>query len=300
MAFAGPHVNSNEFVGINEQAVLDASRTLSRFETLPTETIQHIASHLLRGYKGHPQDTLFVSDAAGSDFDGLLAFRATSSTILAKTEYVFNGFFETTVVGYEARSLLRLWDLSTNNSLCQRVRSLVFVAKPLQTPTDRVQHFHRISEVMVNKDVQELIPHNNVVTALITVALRRFRLHSVYVAPSLVTHYPKANLQASAAHHPPTVILNSVLLSKVWLDRFKMGGGSWGTCHGIRPSATHIVAWEKRGWSQVRNLTSISLTLSSSDCESTSSLQSIGSLLTKYSLLHGQWPSIDAAWGMEC
>jgi hypothetical protein len=271
MAFAGPHVNSNEFIDTNGQVVLDASRTLSPIETLPTEIIQHIASRLLRGYKGHPQDTIFVSDAAGSNFDGLLEFRATSRAILAKTDYVFSGFFEITVVAYEARSLLRLWDLSANSSLCQRVRSLVFVARPAQTPAYNARHYQKISEVKKAPEVQEVIVHNNMVTAIITVALRRFRLHSVYIAPSLVTCYPTANLAASTTQHPPTVILNSVLLSKVWLDRFEMGGGSWGTCHGIKPPATHIVCLEKRGWSQVRNLTSISLTLSSSDCESTSS-----------------------------
>ena len=242
--------------------------TLSAIEILPAEVVQNIASYLLCGYRRDPEDTIFVSDAAGRSFDGLLELRATSRTLRAKTDYIFNNCFDTLIVGYEPQGLLRLWAISNNDTLRHRVRSLVFVARPLGTVADQVQGYRKLGEVAKIPEVRQLSRQDSLDTIVIAAAMKRLRLHSVFIAPSLITWYSEWVLEASDVHHPPTVILNATLLSRVKIERFEMGGGSWGSCHGIKPYATDLPALAKSGWSQVRNLTSITLTLSSSGCKS--------------------------------
>jgi hypothetical protein len=268
MANNKPHTGADDLLSTTAQITLEVPPTLSSFERLPTEIVQQIATDLLRSYQGHPRDTIFVNDAGASSFNGLLELRATSKTILAKTEHVFSRSFETTVVGYEAKSLLRLWDLSVNETLCLRVRSLVFVRTPDVDIGYKTHHCEKLIDVLNTRGMREVVSQFDLITAMITMALKRLGLHSVLVAPSLVTYYSRDITDiASPAWPATTVILNSVLLSKIWLKRLEMGGGEWGTCEGIQPPETQIAACSRLGWSQVRNLTSISLSLSASNCE---------------------------------
>jgi hypothetical protein len=273
MANKKPHAGADDLLSMRAQMALEAPSTLSHIERLPTELVQHIATSLLRSYKGYPRDTIFVNDAGASNFNGLLELRATSKTILAKTEHIFNLTFETTIVGYEAKSLLRLWDLSVNETLCPRVRSLVFVRAPGVDTGYKIFHCEKLIEVLNTRGMREVVSQFDLITAMITMALQRLSLHSVLIAPSLVTYYSRDITDTWAPAWPATtVILNSVLLSKIWLKRFEMGGGEWGTCEGIQPPETQIAACSRLGWSQVRNLMSISLSLSASNCGSLLSL----------------------------
>jgi len=264
-----PHAGKDDLTNSMAQMALRSPHTLSHIEQLPAELVQDIAAYLVRGYQGDPRDNTYVREAGASSFDGLLELRATSRTILAKTEHVFNGSFETAVIGYEAKSLLRLWKLSTNSTLCPRVRSLVFVGSPLKIFTDKAYHQQNLIEFLDSPGMNELLLRLDMITALITTALEKFQLHAVLIAPSLVTFYSRdVTDMTSPAWPATTVIFNSVLLSKIWLKRFEMGGGEWGTCEGIQPAETQISARGRLGWSQVQDLISISLCLSSSDCES--------------------------------
>lgn len=283
------------------QMVPKTSPALSPVERLPAEVVQNIATHLLGTYKGLPKDTAFVSDAGASSFDGLLEFRAASRTIWSKTEYIFNASFETAVIEYGATSLLRLWGLSNNKNLRSRVKSLVFVRPPvdayIETPEDR----QKLIAIFMAPGMNKATPDFDFITALITLALRRLRLHSIFIAPSLVTFHSERVIVPNGPLYPaPTVIVYAVLLSKVWLKRLEMGGGDWGTCQGIQPPETQIAACGRLGWSQVREITSISLVLSSCNCKlRPAHVQPMTHVLTTRRLLQTKWHRSNAARRME-
>jgi hypothetical protein len=91
-------------------------------------------------------------------------------------------------------------------------------------------------------EVNALLLHNSHNTAMLAVALSRFTLEYIYVAPNLNTLYPEElrELNASIGGHPPTVIFNAVFLSNTNLQHFHFGPEGWATCHGIRPAAMRL------------------------------------------------------------
>jgi hypothetical protein len=80
------------------------------------------------------------------------------------------------------------------------------------------------------KDIFALLEHYPVNVCLIAAAMRRLELVSVFVAPSLVTRYTGEyrKLNWKEGTHPPTIIFNAMVLSRVRLDQFEMGIPGWG------------------------------------------------------------------------
>lgn len=219
-----------------EQVTHDEESGLPTLEGLPTEMIQNVATYLFRNIHGHP---------AYSRYDGFLEFRSVSQTIRAKTEYTFVRSFEAHDVGFSERGLLGLLELSEREEMRSHVRSLVFFApKHCKTESheNNLIYWQRVGKAIQMPEVNALLLHDSLNTAMLAVALSRFTLESIYVVPNLNTLYPEElrELNASIGGHPPTIIFNAVLLSNTNLQHFHFGAKGWATCHGIRPAAMRL------------------------------------------------------------
>jgi hypothetical protein len=255
-----------------QQLALDETTTLSAIERLPTELVQHIASYLLCEYKPVREDAKLtnVKDCVG--LCGLLEFRRTSRTIHQKTCFLFARCFETHVVPFTNWSILRLLELSIRKEISSRIRSLIFIAPD---PTYNSSYIYNdpvymdgLNVISQYEDVSALLENYPVNVCFIAAALKRLDLVSVFVAPSLVTtyfgRYRRRNWEEGT--HPPTVIFNAMILSRIRLEKFDMGIPKWGNYAGILPISNYLNFIPLKPYC-LEDLTSLTLVLAKPKCK---------------------------------
>jgi hypothetical protein len=254
-------------VDVIQQPVSGSSHPLSAIEKLPTELLQHIASYLLCDYPAVEEDLLFADFTTCPGFDGLMEFRETSRTIHVKTEFTFASCFETHALSFTDGSILGLLEMSYHEGIRFRMRSLIFMAPDLahkyRCQIDTPEHRRRLDAIAQLPDVQKLLPCYPISTVLITAALKRLRLTSIIVAPSLVTThndgYRKSKVPKDA--NSPTSIFNAAILSKIRLERLEMSMLDWGTYEGMQPDKTCLYQIYDRSLAHLEAMTSLTLVL---------------------------------------
>ncbi|KAF1942062.1 hypothetical protein EJ02DRAFT_182933 [Clathrospora elynae] len=250
---------------------LGAVSELSPLERIPTELLEQIASCLVCNSGMDPLDAACLDDTdAVFGFGGLLELRATSRTIRAKVDYTFTGCFKDLIVSFTERSSLGLLELSHDETLRHRVRSLIFVAPKLskldiRSNKETICYRRRLEAAMRIQEMQDLVVQHPRITALLIVAMDRFRkLKYVCVAPSLNRCYPKKVRDSITGENPPVVVLSAAILSKPWLERLEIGTGGWGSYNGMQPSTISRIVSGIRSRVQLQDLTSLTLCLNGS------------------------------------
>ncbi|EAT88064.1 hypothetical protein SNOG_04304 [Parastagonospora nodorum SN15] len=164
---------------------------LSTIERLPTELLQHIASYLLRRYPTFEEDLMLPEFTSCPGFFGLMEFRETSRTIRSKTEFTFNACFETHALSFTDGSILSLLEMSNHEGIRSRMSSVTFVAP--YPNWNRYSYYghpryeHRLKLAAELPEVRDLLRCHSINTSIIAAALRRLRVTSVILGPSLVT-----------------------------------------------------------------------------------------------------------------
>jgi hypothetical protein len=256
----------DDLVGAVQQLAVDDIQTLSAIERLPTELVEHIASYLTCEYEPVREDEKWTKFKDCVSFGGLVDFRITSRTIRQKTSLKFARCFETHVVPFTNWSILRLLEMATFKEISSRVRSLIFIAPH---PTYNSAYIYNdpvymdgLHVISRYDDVSALLENYPVNVCFIAAAMKRLQLISVFVAPSLVTRYTgeyrKRNWEEDT--HPPTVIFNAMILSRVRLEQFDMGIPGWGKYAGILPISNYLRFIPVKHWA-LEDLTSLTLVL---------------------------------------
>lgn len=248
-------------------------RTLSKIEKLPTELVEHIASYLLRRHPAFQEDIKLVGFATCPGFDGLLEFRATSRALRAKTDFMFTRCFETHAVSFTDGGILGLLELTYQENVSSRIRSLIFTApnpnfgdkRTFQEP----KYLRMLNSAAQLPEVRFLFRYHPINTAIVTAALKRLRLTSVTLAPSLVeSGYPGyCSLQRSTGTHPIAAIFNATILSKLKLQRLDMSMLRWGTYEGMQPAESCLSYMKVRSWAHLWSMTSLTLVLDNCGCK---------------------------------
>jgi hypothetical protein len=242
-------------------------RVLSRIENLPTELVEYIASHLLRKHPAFESDIWLAGYARCPGFDGLLEIRATSRTLRAKTDFMFARCFGTHAISFTDAGLLGLLELTYQEKIRRRIRTLIFTAPNPNTKHERTFHepkyIRKLDSAAQLPEVRYLLRYHPINTAILAAALKRLRLTSVFVAPSLVKCYQIGcqSFERSTSTLPATTIFNATLISKLKLEHFDMSPLRWGSYEGMQPAQSCLAYMEMRSWSHLWSMTSLTLLL---------------------------------------
>jgi hypothetical protein len=242
-------------------------RVLSRIENLPTELVEYIASNLLRKHPGFESDFSLTGYAECPGFDGLLELRATSRTLRAKTDFMFARCFGTHAVSFTDAGLLGLLELTYEENIRRRIRTLIFTAPNPNTEHERTFHepkyMRKLDSAAQLPDVRHLLRYHPINTAIVAAALKRLCLTSVFVAPSLAYCCPVGHLsfERSMSTLPAATIFNATLISEITLECFDMGLLRWGSYEGTQPDQSCLSHLGMRSWIHLWSMTSLTLVL---------------------------------------
>ncbi|KAH3914522.1 hypothetical protein HBI56_095070 [Parastagonospora nodorum] len=271
---------------------------LSTIERLPTELLQHIASYLLRRYPTFEEDLMLPEFTSCPGFFGLMEFRETSRTIRSKTEFTFNACFETHALSFTDGSILSLLEMSNHEGIRSRMSSVTFVAP--YPNWNRYSYYghpryeHRLKLAAELPEVRDLLRCHSINTSIIAAALRRLRVTSVILGPSLVTtHWDDCQQsELDTVMNPATIIFNATILSKIRLECLYMDMSDWGTFQGMQPDPTCYYLIKARPLSYLENMTTLALALHNpmtlaDEMGTTSMLGTLSAMLSKcYNLEH--------------
>jgi hypothetical protein len=200
-------------------------------------------------------------------FFGLMEFRETSRTIRSKTEFSFNACFETHALSFTDGSILSLLEMSYHEGIRSRMRSVTFVAPypnwNRYSYYGRPRYENRLKLAAELPEVRDLLRCHPINTSIIAAALRRLRVTSVILGPSLVTtHWDDCQQsELDKVMNPATIIFNATILSKIRLECLYMDMSDWGTFQGMQPDPTCHYLIEARPLSYLENMTTIALAL---------------------------------------
>lgn len=209
-------------------------RTLSRFESTPTEIVQQVAAYLFRESKYHTRM---------SESDGLIELRATSRAMRAKIEHVFKQLFNTKILIFDLYTLSKLVELSRSAAYSPIVKTLVFVPPPDTSEKDSPEskwteavHRKKLEAALEGSPEEKLRLSNAIETSSMIFAFNRLpNLIRIQTSPRMQLPCPAEVRKHNLSQHAPTMIMAAIVQSGASLEEFDMADRSGVPIGGMNP-----------------------------------------------------------------